>query len=123
MTAPDGSWSSTEAERLLLLEEHVGAAEQLEATTVGLSGGLDHPLDDFGAKGLATGRRDSGQDWHQAELVNPADHGLGVSKELVRVLAIQVRAPVDLAGVERGNREAKCRTAPLKLLVFRQKAN
>ena len=38
---------------LSLPEEHVDAAEQLEAPVVGLAGGLDYPLDDFGAKGLA----------------------------------------------------------------------
>jgi hypothetical protein len=39
--------------RLSLSEEHVDAAEQFKPPTVGLAGGLDHPLDDLGAKGCA----------------------------------------------------------------------
>ena len=49
---PESLWLS-------LPEEHLDAAEELEAPTVGLSGGLDHPLTDFGAEGLAVCRRDA----------------------------------------------------------------
>jgi hypothetical protein len=40
------------------------------------TGGLDRALDDFGAKGLAVWRRDTGEEWGQEGLVNPADHCL-----------------------------------------------
>jgi hypothetical protein len=43
---------SVEFRRLSPSEEHLDAAEWLEAATVGLSGGLDHTLDDFGAERL-----------------------------------------------------------------------
>ena len=36
-----------------LPEEHVDAARQLKALAFRLSGGIDHPLDDFGAEGFA----------------------------------------------------------------------
>jgi hypothetical protein len=38
---------------LSLLEEHVDAVEGFKTAVVGLPGGLDHPLDDLGAKGCA----------------------------------------------------------------------
>jgi hypothetical protein len=46
--------------RLSLPEEHVDVAESLEAAAIGLSGGLDQALDDFGAESLVVGRRDTG---------------------------------------------------------------
>ena len=44
----------------------MGAAAKPEATSVGLSGGLAHPLVGFGAKGLAVCSCDAGEEWHQA---------------------------------------------------------
>jgi len=44
----------------------MAAAEYLEAPAVGLSGGLEHPLNDLGAKGLAACRRDTGEEGHPA---------------------------------------------------------
>ena len=58
---PQFRWSS-------LPEEPLGAAEKLEALAVGSSGGLHHPLDDFGAEWFAVGWRDTGEEWHQAGL-------------------------------------------------------
>jgi hypothetical protein len=46
----------------------VDAGEQLKEAAVGLLGGLDHLVDNFGAEGFAVVRRDPGKEWHQAGL-------------------------------------------------------